>query len=324
MRRRFPRSFRKGLPPPGLPLRAGGGAEHGTSRRPTGFVKRPSRVSDSGVIHCHIVGIVSTLAQGGYSTCGAFDIKGRKRFAFQRFVCLILGSTLWLMSLPAPAALVYQADSFADEQAGQAGTDGVIAFDIPPQSLLTALRAYSERTGQAVLVDNTLADGRQSPGVSGSFDKVEALNRLLAGTGLVASYSTDQAFTLKLAESGEAGGTVVRERSEATAGGGIEAVTERYAGKIQRPIEMALCQSDRTRPGTYRLALQIWIAPSGKVAQTRLLTSMEQSRNDQVREALNKLMLDPPPADMPQPITLLLLPGRRVSASACASASSQG
>lgn len=294
---------------------------HGLIKR-VPMVRRDSYAG--GVIDCHIVGIVSTLAQGGYSTCGAFDIKGRKCFAFQRFIGLILGSTLLLMSLPVPASVVYQAGSSADEQASQAGTDQTIAFDIPPQPLLTALRAYSERTGQAVLVDNTLADGRQSSGVRGSFDKVEALNRLLAGTGLVASYSTDQAFTLKLAESGESGGTVVRERSEAMAGGGIEAVTERYAGKIQRPIEVALCQSDRTRPGTYRLALQIWIGPSGKVAQTRVLTAVDGGRDGEVREALNKLMLDPPPADMPQPITLLLLPGRHASASACASASSQG
>jgi hypothetical protein len=285
----------------------------------------PSDSHADGVIHCHIVGIVSTLAQRGYSTCGAFNIRGLKYFTFQRFICLALGSTLWLMSFSTPASAAYQAALSADEQAGQAGTDEPITFEIPPQPLLTALRAYSELTGQAVLVDNTLAAGRQSPGVSGSFDKVEALNRLLAGTGLIASYSSDQAFTLKLAEPGESGGTVVRERSEVTAGGGIEAVTQRYAGKIQRPIEVALCQSALTRPGTYRLALQIWIAPSGKVAQINVLTPMENGqRNDEVRQTLNKLLLDPPPADMPQPITLLLLPGRQISASACANASSQG
>jgi hypothetical protein len=277
-----------------------------------------------GVIHCHIVSIVSTLARGGYSTCGAFDIKGLKCFAFQRFIGLAFGSTLLLMSFSAPASMTYQAVSPADEQADQAET-GAIVFDIPPQPLLTALRAYTEVTGQAVLVDNTLTAGRNSPGVSGSYDKVEALNRLLAGTGLIASYSTDQAFTLKLAESGESGSAVVRERSEATVGGGIEAVTQRYAGQIQRPIEAALCQSALTRPGNYRLALQIWVEPSGKVGQIKLLTPMEGvQRDDEVRQTLNKLVLDPPPASMPQPITLLLLPGRKLSASACANASSQG
>jgi hypothetical protein len=262
-------------------------------------------------------------ARGGYLTCGAFDIKGLKFFAFQRFICLVLCSMLPVLPLAASASVPYQAIPPADEQAGKAEAHG-ITFDIPPQPLLTALRMYSETTGQAVLVDNTLAVGRQSPGVHGDFNKIDALKRLLTGTGLVASYSSDQAFTLKLAESGEAGGISLRERSEATVGGGIEAVTERYAGKIQRPIEVALCQSANTRPGTYRLAMQLWIAPTGQVKQTHLLTQYSAQRDTEVRDALNKLVLDPPPPDMPQPITLLLLPGHKVRSSACIVASSQG
>jgi hypothetical protein len=264
------------------------------------------------------------LARGDYSTCGAFDIKGLKFFSFQRFICLALSSTLLVTPLAATASIPDQVVSPTDVQADKAEANEAITFDIPPQPLLTALRAYSETTGQAVLVDNALAAGRQSPGVRGDFDKVEALRQLLAGTGLVASYSSDQAFTLKLAESGESVSMSVQERSEVTVGGGIEAVTERYAGKIQRPIEVALCQSDSTRPGKYRLAMQIWIAPSGKVEQTRLLTPMNEQRGNEVRAELDKLVLAPPPADMPQPITLLLLPGREVHSTACASASSQG
>jgi hypothetical protein len=292
-----------------------------------GLVKRVqmvSRVPASGdVIHCHIVGIVSRLDRGDYSTCGAFDIKGLKFFAFQRFMCLILCLVLPVGLLAAPASAPYQAGLGTDEQAGKAEADEPVTFDIPPQPLLTALRTYSETTGQAVLVDNTLTVGRQSPGVRGVFDKIEALRRLLAGTGLVASYSSDQAFTLKLAESGESVGMSARERSEVTVGGGIDAVTERYAGQIQGPIEVALCQSDRTRPGTYRLAVQIWIAPSGRVERTRLLTQLNDvQRDNQVRASLSELKLDPPPASLPQPITLLLLPGREVHSTACNSASS--
>jgi hypothetical protein len=275
------------------------------------------------VIHCHIGGIVSALARGGHLTCGAFDIKGLKVLAFQRFIGLALGSMLPFVPLAAAAYTPYQAMSPTDEQVGSAGADETIAFDIPPQPLLTALRTYSEMTGQAVLFDNALTAGRRSSGVHGNFDKVEALEILLAGTGLVASYSTDQAFTLKLAEPGEPVATGRRESSEATVGGGADAVTERYAGKIQRPIEVALCRSDKTRPGTYRLAMQMWIAPSGKVERTKLLTPMQGGRRDsEVLAELNKLLLDPPPPAMPQPITLLLLPGRQVHSSACADASS--
>ncbi|MBE1162422.1 STN domain-containing protein [Dyella acidiphila] len=247
-------------------------------------------------------------------------MKGPKVVAVKRFTGLVLGSVLCFVPLAAWACASYAAANAADEQQAAAEAQ-TVAFDIAPQPLLTALRAYGEATGQAVLVDNTLATGRQSPGVRGELDKVEALQRLLAGTGLVASYSSDQAFTLKLAEPGEAGFAPVRERPEADVGGGTEVVTERYAGAIQQPIEAALCRSSNTRPGTYRLAVQLWIAPSGKVLRTRLLTRMQDTqRESEIRTALDQLTLAPPSPQMPQPVTLLLLPDRQLSAAACADA----
>jgi hypothetical protein len=216
----------------------------------------------------------------------------------------------------------YPALSPADEEAGLPRAGDSIAFDIPPQSLLSALRAYSEVTGQAVLVDDTLAAGRTSSGVRGNYGKTEALRALLAGTGLVASYSSDQAFTLKLAEPGDAVGRAAHERVQGVGVGGNETVIEHYAAKIQQPIEAALCQSDETRPGAYRLALQMWIDDAGRVERTRLLTAMDDARREaQVRRVLNGLALEPPPAGMPQPVTLLLLPKRHADPSVCAAAS---
>lgn len=206
-----------------------------------------------------------------------------------------------------------------DQSAPVAGqsTEITLTFDISPQPLMTALRAYSEVTGQAVLVDASLMAGRLSPGVTGQFNKVEALQKLLAGTGLVASYSTDQAFTLKLAERAESADVVANESSDSSANEGIEAVTERYAGSIQRPIEAALCRSDLTRPGTYRLALQLWIAPSGKVERTHMLSANDGDRTNDVLQALDNLVLEPPPATLPQPLTLLFLPRKAADVRAC-------
>lgn len=210
----------------------------------------------------------------------------------------------------------------AVEGTGGIQADETIAFDIPPQSLLTALRSYSEVTGQAVLVDNTLTVGRHSAGVHGTFDKIEALQQLLAGTGLIASYSSDQAFTLKLAKPSELAGKTTRERSESVGLGGFEAMIEHYAGRIQAPIEQALCQLKDGQPGTYRLALQIWVASTGNVEQTKLLsTTHNRRRDDDIRHALDRLSLDPPPPGMPQPITLLLLPTHTTGATGCADAS---
>lgn len=224
------------------------------------------------------------------------------------WVMVCLGMPFWGMSLSASAQ---------DAPDVHRKPDGTLTFDIEPQSLRTALRAYSEVTGQAVLVDDTLTAARRSPGVQGDFGKVDALQRLLAGTGLVASYSTDEAFTLKLAARAESSESDSGESSQSSAGGGLEVVTQKYAGNIQRSIESALCRFDQTRPGTYRLALQVWIAPSGEIEQTRVLSDDEDARAAAVSRALSRLMLDPPPSDMPQPLTLLLLPRHPADAARC-------
>jgi hypothetical protein len=196
--------------------------------------------------------------------------------------------------------------------------DGTSMFDIRPQALGTALRAYGELTGQTVLVDDSLTVGRFSPGVQGTYGNAEALRRLLAGTGLVASYSADQAFTLKLAARVEASDSKPDAPADDAAGGGMEVVTQSYAGSIQRSIESALCRFDETRPGAYRLALQVWIAPSGRIEQTRVLSDEDPARAAAVTDALQRAKLDPPPLAMPQPLTLLLLPHPATDAGRCA------
>jgi len=237
-----------------------------------------------------------------------------------RLACVVWCLTLPLAS-PAETALPPQATSPSAGWAGPLRIEGTIAFDIPPQPLLSALRTYSETTGQAVLVDSSLARGRQSPGVQGNFDKTTALQKLLAGTGLVASYSSDQAFTLKLAQPDTTvDRTAPEEKVESPGVEESKAVIDQYAGKIQQPIETALCQSEDAHPGTYRLALQIWIGASGRIDKARLLSAIDSERAYAVHRALNGLVLEPPPSDMPQPVTLLLLPRRAGDDPACATA----
>jgi hypothetical protein len=212
------------------------------------------------------------------------------------------------------AAMPYQADSPASMD-----RDEKAHFNIDPQSLITAMREYSEMTGQAVMIDDALAVGRNSPGVRGDFSKVDALLMLLVGTGLTARYVSDQAFTLSLINGGTPGIVGVHPIAGSIVNPSSDEVSERYAGQIQRQIEAALCQSDKTRPGKYRLALQIWISSSGKVERTQLLnpTQGKGTRDPDVIQLMDQLRLDPPPAPMSQPITLLFLPGRVMSASGC-------
>ncbi|MGH8624065.1 MAG: secretin and TonB N-terminal domain-containing protein [Gammaproteobacteria bacterium] len=92
-----------------------------------------------------------------------------------------------LLPLIAFASLVTTA--FADE------TNRYL-FRIAPQPLDAALRAFSEVTGVQLSYPGELSAGRQGAGLSGSFTRAQALDKLLAGTGLGYRYVTENAVTL--------------------------------------------------------------------------------------------------------------------------------
>jgi len=73
-----------------------------------------------------------------------------------------------------------------------------INFDLAPQPLGTALVAFANQTGMTALVDGELASGLQSSSVIGRFSPQDALQVLLAGTGLVIRYAGANAFTVGL------------------------------------------------------------------------------------------------------------------------------
>lgn len=61
-----------------------------------------------------------------------------------------------------------------------------IDFDIPAQSIATALRVYAEKTGEQVVFFSEVGSGKQSGSVEGRLTSDEALRRLLDNTGLKA------------------------------------------------------------------------------------------------------------------------------------------
>ncbi|MBG6288749.1 TonB-dependent receptor [Pseudomonas nitroreducens] len=86
----------------------------------------------------------------------------------------LLALSIGLASLPATSALAAEA---SQTQAGY-------RFDIARQPLPQALNAFSAVTGWQVGVAGDLADGVESPGVSGRLPAERALKTLLGGTGL--------------------------------------------------------------------------------------------------------------------------------------------
>ena len=184
---------------------------------------------------------------------------------------------------------------------------GRMSFDIGPQSLSTAVRAFSDVTGQALLVDERLLVGRMSPGARGEFTPEDALRRLLAGTGLRERYTSDKAFTLMPAL--DSGANVTSVTPAAAAIETADTVVASYGAALQSAVEAALCRTALTHPGEYRLAVQVWVDSDGEVHRLRLLGSTGQAERDKaVEAALGGLRVDPPPPGLAQPLTLLLLP----------------
>ncbi|WP_165418531.1 secretin and TonB N-terminal domain-containing protein [Dyella amyloliquefaciens] len=175
------------------------------------------------------------------------------------------------------------------------------------------MKSFSDVTGQSLLVDESLLAGKMSAGVRGQFSAEDALSRLLAGTGLRERYASDKAFTLESFDSGSAGSAGDELAQDAS-----DSRWEVYGASLQASLEHELCRVPGAKPGSYRLALQVWIDEAGTVNRVRLLGSTGlQARDASISQALEGIRVEPPPAGLGQPMTLLLLPAGAAHALRC-------
>ncbi len=101
----------------------------------------------------------------------------------------VIATGWWLM----PAAAYAQAAVPASEQRN---------FDIPAQALAQAMNAFGRQAGVQVSFEAGLSTGVQTRAIAGSFTPADALNRLLAGTGIVWHFTDDRAVVLSRAPAG--------------------------------------------------------------------------------------------------------------------------
>ena len=73
---------------------------------------------------------------------------------------------------------------------------GSYPFQIPPQPLDSALKAFATATNLLLSYEATLTAGRVSPGVSGVYTPDEGLRLLLEGTVLQHRFANDNTVTL--------------------------------------------------------------------------------------------------------------------------------
>ena len=70
-------------------------------------------------------------------------------------------------------------------------------FDIPPQALTAALNAFAETAQVQLSFPSELAKGKSSPGVEGRYKPMQALEKLLEGSGLEFRITPNQSITLQ-------------------------------------------------------------------------------------------------------------------------------
>ncbi len=172
--------------------------------------------------------------------------------------------------------------------------DEAKSFDIPAQSLSMALEAFSTASGYQLLVaDRVPATALSSP-VQGVFAPRDALSRLIAGAGFEVTYTSARAAILVR------GTRALQEDAQQRV---------RYEISLQADTIDRLCQSAVTRPGSYRAAIDIWVAPTGRVQRAELLDSTGDSgRDQQLLSALRTMTTAGPPGAMTQPTTLIIQP----------------
>lgn len=190
----------------------------------------------------------------------------------------------------------------ADEQA-------LFQFDIPQQSLASALNSYGAITGIVGLYRGELATGRMSKPVTGRYTSENALTLLLRDTGLAARYASVDAFTLVL--SSDDTRSVGSAASIARAAIAQQDTVQRdYSALLQERINAALCARRVTRPADYRIALSFRVGSAGDIEQFNLLgSSGDVGRDEAIADALRALPIGrPAPSHMSQPFTMVVLP----------------
>ncbi|WP_429610578.1 hypothetical protein [Variovorax sp. W2I14] len=203
-------------------------------------------------------------------------------------------------SADAPAQPLQDGEPTADRTPQAA--DQPLEFDIPALALGDALKRYAALTRQPALFRSEMLLELTSSAVHGLYAPDAALELLLEGTGLVAEkVHTGSGVTLALKPVGLAAAT-----PRAASLGNLSG----YPSLVQAQVWEALCDDARTRPGTYRSLLRLEVDRTGQVRRPRLLgPSGDASRDAALLKVLQGVHLaHVPPPDLPQPLTLLILP----------------
>jgi hypothetical protein len=179
-------------------------------------------------------------------------------------------------------------------------------FDIPAQPLETALAAYMAVTAVETIYDSEVLGARRSTAVKGVLAADVALRVLLEGSGL-SEISTGNAFAVVDVPRGPRyGGARLSEFGP-------------YYSSLQDGIARSFCRHAETVPGGFRAIIRFAIGSSGELRNLRLLNSTGDLRRDSIiTDELRTVSFEAPPANMPQPVTMMVAPRAAARTGDCA------
>lgn len=194
-------------------------------------------------------------------------------------------------------------------------------FDIPAMPLSEAVDVFAHITGISIAIEvasmysiTTLVQGRMGA--------EQALQQMLRRTGLTWRSTEPGSALIYLPKQPEVIPT--RPLSDLTKHelSGVQAGNRAhllYAAKVQNNVMAKLCNLSQTRPGSYRLALQLRVNHWGQVVQHHRLGSTGNATRDQsIDQTLSGLHLGAaPPAGLQQPILILILPASNLVRPIC-------
>lgn len=184
-------------------------------------------------------------------------------------------------------------------------------FDIPAQSLATAIDAFCAATGAEVYYDGTVALGQRSAEVAGDRSRDAALRVLLVGTNLVPLRVRDNAYLL-INPGDDPARALAAEKSAR------DARYRQYFAVVQQSILVNVCRLSDRMMMPERLVIRLWIDPDGAVRRLEAEDAESRISNSDLYTSLRSLRLpEAPPPHMPQPLTVALLADASAMARHC-------
>ncbi len=177
----------------------------------------------------------------------------------------------------------------------------------PAKPLAEALRKFAQDSGYDAVFQESLVEGRRSAPVHDARNAHDALNQMLAGSGLVPRFTRPNAFILEVAGA-TAPAALSLERIEVVA----PAVREReaayrwYGEKLLEASLATLRRSPEMGMRAYDFTIYVYLSERGTIID---LEAGDASGQSDVLQSAARMLKGlavgiVPPADMPQPVGL--------------------